>query len=513
MAYTPNNNPYVAGDPYSYDLKWIVEKLKEAISLYEPLHSEFEDVQTNFENLYEYVHDYFNNLDLTSEVEAIIYDMETDGTLKSIINDILNDSGDVQTVITNWLQDNVNPVGSAVMVDASLTISGAAADALVTGNKFIDQDNRFANTRVVPYKIVDNTTSFPSNRIYVHDGNFHSYTNFSSTDFVDISEYAGKEFIFTLFGFNRTVGGILVQIDSVSFFDSAQVYLSGLCYPYTTTSAGIKYDGVAVIPANAKYARFVYNTTQTFDPSVYVANAGVKRLKIACVGDSLTQGMYRPVGQHYEFVSEPYPIILKDVIKGNELYYVETLNYGRRGLSPITYWNNAIPPTGQYNSPDPTEPGDTISFDPSINVCVIMLGTNGNLTNNTIAQDTNISAGQTYYDYANTHCGDYCKIIEYIQEKTDNKCSIIIAIPPFTADSTYNTKIKNSIDTIKALGERYSIPVINTFYEAGINEFNKDAFLYTGDYVHMNQDGYIKIGQFIANRLLSYMNPIEMPII
>ena len=29
MAYTPNNNPYIPGDPYSYDLKWLVAKIKE----------------------------------------------------------------------------------------------------------------------------------------------------------------------------------------------------------------------------------------------------------------------------------------------------------------------------------------------------------------------------------------------------------------------------------------------------------------------------------------------------
>lgn len=28
MAYSPQNNPYVPGDPYSYDLKWIVQRIK-----------------------------------------------------------------------------------------------------------------------------------------------------------------------------------------------------------------------------------------------------------------------------------------------------------------------------------------------------------------------------------------------------------------------------------------------------------------------------------------------------
>lgn len=28
MSYTPNNNPYIPGDPYSYDLKWLVSRIK-----------------------------------------------------------------------------------------------------------------------------------------------------------------------------------------------------------------------------------------------------------------------------------------------------------------------------------------------------------------------------------------------------------------------------------------------------------------------------------------------------
>ena len=27
--YSPEDNPYVPGDPYSYDLKWMIRKLKE----------------------------------------------------------------------------------------------------------------------------------------------------------------------------------------------------------------------------------------------------------------------------------------------------------------------------------------------------------------------------------------------------------------------------------------------------------------------------------------------------
>ena len=40
--------------------------------------------------------------------------------------------------VTSWLTANVDPVGSAVVVDSSLSISGAAADAKVTGDKITD---------------------------------------------------------------------------------------------------------------------------------------------------------------------------------------------------------------------------------------------------------------------------------------------------------------------------------------------------------------------------------------
>ncbi len=28
MAYSPENNPYIPGDPYSYDLKWLIQVIK-----------------------------------------------------------------------------------------------------------------------------------------------------------------------------------------------------------------------------------------------------------------------------------------------------------------------------------------------------------------------------------------------------------------------------------------------------------------------------------------------------
>lgn len=74
-------------------------------------------------------------------------DTDTTGSIQDQIGQLSNEkvsnsdmqsyvSSNMNTYITTWLNNNVNPVGSAVAIDSSLTVSGAAADAKVTGDHF-----------------------------------------------------------------------------------------------------------------------------------------------------------------------------------------------------------------------------------------------------------------------------------------------------------------------------------------------------------------------------------------
>lgn len=102
MPYTPNN-PLVPGDPYSYDLKWIVEKLKEAISLYQPLSTEFQE-------LHDYVMNYFAQLDISAEVSAKIDQMAADGSLDALIRPYFDAyKAEIDDQITG-LESNMNAV-------------------------------------------------------------------------------------------------------------------------------------------------------------------------------------------------------------------------------------------------------------------------------------------------------------------------------------------------------------------------------------------------------------------
>lgn len=77
---------------------------------------------------------YLNTVDgyekLSNATAEKINNMATSGELGTVISG----ATDLQKTTTDWLHDNVTPVGSAVVVDKSLTIEGAAADSKATGN-------------------------------------------------------------------------------------------------------------------------------------------------------------------------------------------------------------------------------------------------------------------------------------------------------------------------------------------------------------------------------------------
>lgn len=85
-----------------------------------------------------------NTYSLVDILGSIAFD--TKGSVQDQLTQLFNqklDSTDLsnyvnstlKSEVTGWLNQNVNPVGSAVVVDSSLTISGAAADAKVAGDE------------------------------------------------------------------------------------------------------------------------------------------------------------------------------------------------------------------------------------------------------------------------------------------------------------------------------------------------------------------------------------------
>lgn len=91
----------------------------------------------SYRQLQQYVNDYFTNLDVQQEINNKLDDMATSGELSNLLSPFIPD------LVTNWLNVNVDPVGSAVVVDSSLSVSGAAADSKSVGDRFASMFEKF----------------------------------------------------------------------------------------------------------------------------------------------------------------------------------------------------------------------------------------------------------------------------------------------------------------------------------------------------------------------------------
>lgn len=121
--------PLVYDDSLSYYelLCKVVDYLNKTMEDVETLHGDVTNLHKAYVELQGYVNNYFNNLDVQSEINNRLDSMASDGTLLNIIRPTIINTTDA------WLHDNItNP--SSPPIDTSLSISGAAADAKTTGD-------------------------------------------------------------------------------------------------------------------------------------------------------------------------------------------------------------------------------------------------------------------------------------------------------------------------------------------------------------------------------------------
>ena len=96
--------------------------LDEVIRILLDMQSEWNDTKEEWASYKDFIDNYFENLDLTEEVYKVMLRMAANGDLADIID----------PVIIDWLIDNITP--TKPLVDGSLRIPGAAADAKATGD-------------------------------------------------------------------------------------------------------------------------------------------------------------------------------------------------------------------------------------------------------------------------------------------------------------------------------------------------------------------------------------------
>lgn len=80
----------------------------------------------------EFTENYFENLDVQEEINQKLDEMASDGSLSTLIGPLV--AVTAPDIITQWLNDHITP--TTPIVDDTLTVSGAAADAKTVGSVF-----------------------------------------------------------------------------------------------------------------------------------------------------------------------------------------------------------------------------------------------------------------------------------------------------------------------------------------------------------------------------------------
>lgn len=116
MAY---NYEYPYTDPYRYNDDWLLRKMKDLIDEWAAMQKQFADLQTAFNDLKNYVMNYFANLDVQEEVEVVLNKWLADGTIQTLVNNYLSpykapfSSTNVGALIigNEYISDSKSPTG------------------------------------------------------------------------------------------------------------------------------------------------------------------------------------------------------------------------------------------------------------------------------------------------------------------------------------------------------------------------------------------------------------------
>ena len=333
-------------------------------------------------------------------------------------------------------------------------------------------------------------SDFTSNVIYKADGSTKTYGDpWRSTDFVPCK--GGQTLDYKGYIFYQGSDDVAV----VSFFDDGRTFIGCVASSSFSKTQG-NVDGRLTIQDGCSFVRVVSLSTRadsllalsatgliaaSDDVSVLNKN-NLKGIKVCCIGDSLTEGV--DVGSHV--IAESYPYFMSKYLN------CSIVNYGKRGETSKSWWN-------KFSSTNP--------FDSSMDVVLIMFGTNGGLTTNTLATD--VEPYDDWHNYADTSVGDYCKLIESIMEQTENKAQIILMTPPYSSYTPQQTQtVINTEPVVRAIAKRYNLPVIDVLNECGMGKFNAAIFR-PHDGCHFNAKGYHKLGTFIGSRLKSMFSTFD----
>lgn len=124
---------------HNVNLDWVLERVKEWGALVEQNSIAFQDLEQANDDFKSYVTNYIENLDYQVAIDDKLDRMFESGELGEYLQPY------VSPVVTTWLDENINePTG--VIIDSSLTVAGACADAKAVGDILVYLKNAVLST-------------------------------------------------------------------------------------------------------------------------------------------------------------------------------------------------------------------------------------------------------------------------------------------------------------------------------------------------------------------------------
>lgn len=230
-------NQYPASNFHDLNLDWLLQQMKNCLAEWEETKTDWNNLEADNTEFKAYVTNYFDNLDVSDEISAKIDELVEDGTLLEIITDDPTGEGSaLSDAVGGWISTHLHPEPTDVMIDDSLTVSGAAADAKAAGDRITALEN--ANHDI---------TYFTDNIIW-DDGYFYFWNS-------GVKTASGS---YSCFSAEIENGAVAVHVKTMTagiagicFFDDDDTYITGS--GIKNNGEGNSFSQAIKIPAGAKY--------------------------------------------------------------------------------------------------------------------------------------------------------------------------------------------------------------------------------------------------------------------